>query len=140
MAYRQQEEIDITSLPDTSDRCNKGIDIRYLKDLRSKGLSYSQIGKVAGCSKTNVLMRLEGFENEHQDIKAFKEGEADILTGLRLKIVKSISDADLKKASLQVKTMAYGILYDKYRLETSQSTDNVSVIVQAIQAARGLNE
>lgn len=115
----------ISALPDNSRYVNKGIPIQRLEELRAKGLSYSQVASIVGCSKANVLLRLQSRDLQVDDIETFKDNESQVLTQLRHRIISSITDDEIKKAPLATKAMVYGIAYDKYRLETGQSTQNI---------------
>jgi transcriptional regulator with XRE-family HTH domain len=106
----------------------KDIPIETLRELRAKKLSYEQIAKVVGCDKANVWRRLNGFDVTLEDTEEFKSNEAFVLNNLRLRIANAINDEEIKKAPLQTKLMAYGILYDKHRLETGQSTSNTQIL------------
>jgi hypothetical protein len=117
--------IDITSLPDFSNRTQKGIPIEKLEALRAKGLSYKQIASIVGCSHVNVLMRLQSRSIDIDDVEVFKDNEGLILSQLRHRLISNITDTEIKKAPLATKMMAYGIAYDKYRLEMGLSTQNI---------------
>ena len=112
----------------------KNIPIEALIQLDRQGLTYEEIGKRVGLSKWSVWQRFKtaGYMSEH--LQAYKDSRADVLAYYQQQILSSLSEADLKKASLQVKIMAFGILYDKERLERGQSTSNISAITSIIQA------
>ena len=116
---------DLSNLPNTLHNTRKGIPIEKLEELRSKGLSYKQIGAIVGCSHVNVLMRLQSRAIDIDDVEVFKDNETLILNQLRHRLISNITDSEIKKAPLATKMMAYGIAYDKYRLETGQSTQNI---------------
>lgn len=66
--------------------------------------------------------------------------KTDNLLALRLKgkahdILDSISEADLKRAGLNNKAMSIGILLDKSRLLSGQSTLNISLFSHIVEAA-----
>lgn len=100
---------------------NKNIPIELLIDYSSKGLSYSEIGKLAGCNSSNVYHRFKaaGYVPEH--LKAYKDNRADVFSWWQSKILNSINEDDIKRAPLQSKVVAAGILYDKERLERGQA-------------------
>lgn len=96
-------------------------------------LSMREIGKMVDCSHVNVIKVLERYginKNETEDYKAHR---GDIQAGIQDRILKSITDADIKAMPVGQRLMGYGILYDKERLERGQSTDNQSVIVTHIR-------
>jgi hypothetical protein len=51
----------------------------------------------------------------------------DILAGIQDRVLLSITDEDIKRASLLQRTTAVAQLYDKERLELDLSTANVSI-------------
>jgi hypothetical protein len=137
---QKQAQADLATLPDNTIYQPKGIDIDQLRELRAKGLSYSQVAKVAGCSKANVIFRLEGWQTDHDDAETFKGCESDILNALRLRIVRSITESDIKSMAPRDRVVAYGILYDKYRLESNQTTENHGYKGMMVQAMASLQD
>ena len=105
--------------------------------LDHPNLSYEKIGKLLGCTKANVIQRLRPYKDEIESLPAFKKNRGDILAIVQNKLLNSISLDDIKGASLLQKVTAMGVLYDKERLETGQSTSNTSVLSHVVQ---GLHE
>lgn len=99
-------------------------------------LTTREIGKLADCNHSNVVRTLALYNIEQQEIEQYKKNRSNIFAGLQSRILKNITNEDIEKASLQVKAMAFGVLYDKERLENGQSTDNVSIITTLVQSLR----
>ena len=116
-----QSTIDTPNLKDL-----KYIPIQELLDLHSKSLSHSQIAKIVKCSPANITQRLQA--SGITSLEKYKKNRANVLALIQSKIINSISDAEIKKANLQQKMWAFGVLYDKERLETGRSTQNISSI------------
>jgi hypothetical protein len=113
--------------------------IRRMK-LDHPDLSDSQIAKAVGCDPANVTRVLKRFlgkrisEAEHT---AFKDNLPDILERSQHRILMSVSDQDIAKASLLQRATAFGILEDKKRNIRGQSTSvNVTVLLDAVNAIR----
>jgi len=53
-------------------------------------------------------------------------------------ILDGITPEDVEKATLQQKCVSFGVLVDKQRLISGQSTSNVSVLFQVTDAAEGI--
>ncbi|MDO9528026.1 MAG: hypothetical protein Q7J27_02580 [Syntrophales bacterium] len=122
----QSQEIDWTNLPEPkTGRGPKNIPLETLIELYKKKLSHAQIGKVTGCSASNVTMRLKraGITT----LRDYKKNRADVFAIIQGKIINSVSPLDIKKASLLQKATAIGIMYDKERLERGESTENISI-------------
>jgi type I restriction-modification system DNA methylase subunit len=113
------------NLPD-----NKSIDfvipISRIIELRKRGNSYKEIGKILGCTKQNVDLRLRPFKAEIEALESFKEHKADVLGVYQQKLLNSLTDSDIKRMPPGSRLTGFGILYDKERLERSLSTENVS--------------
>jgi hypothetical protein len=99
-------------------------------------LTTREIGKLADCNHSNVVRTLALYNIEQQEIEQYKKNRSNIFAGLQSRILKNITNEDIEKASLQVKAMAFGVLYDKERLENGQSTDNVSIISTLVKDLR----
>ena len=115
------------------------IPIAKLIELRTKNpnLTYQQIGDMLGCSKVNVINRLKPYKEEIESLPTFKKSRGDILALVQSKLLNSLTLEDIKGASLLQKVTAMGVLYDKERLETGQSTSNTSVLSHVVE---GLHE
>lgn len=116
-----------TQNTDYSNRAPKGIPLETILELRDKKLTLEQIGKIVGCTKQTVSQRLKEYQPIFERIESFKKHRGDLLTWKQAEILNSLTERDLKDASLLQRTTAFGILYDKERLERNQSTENVSI-------------
>ena len=108
--------------------------------LRYPELSESQIAARVGCSPANVHQALSKFlgnditEDEHKD---FNEHQADVLSRVKHRIIRSISKEDIEKASLLQRATAFGILHDKEQVLRGNATSiGVTVLLDAVQAIR----
>ena len=106
--------------------------------LRMDGMSFGDIAKYFATPKATVIKRLRPFLGKIEDVKAYKEQRADILSAQQLRVISAITDSDIKKASLRDKVIAAATLYDKERLERGQSTGNISVLFQVADDAEKL--
>jgi predicted DNA-binding protein YlxM (UPF0122 family) len=102
--------------------------IDQMAALRAAKYSYEQIAQAAGISKQAVWAKLNRMDNEVEDAEQFKGHESKILNVLRMRIINHLTVDDIKKMSPRDRVLAYGILYDKHRLETNQSTNNVQAL------------
>lgn len=108
------------------------IDVQKALELRLKGLSYEDIGKHFGVSKMAVCKRLKDrLPDKRVDLEAFKRNRADLLASKQKLILDSMTQEQIEKIPPQSRPTAFGILYDKERLERGQSTQNVEVIDHA---------
>jgi len=119
----------------------KNIPIEELAHLyQDKGLSHEQIGKVVGCTASNVTKRLQvaGIAS----LRHFKANRGDIFAATQGRILNSITDKDIKSASLLQRLTAIGILYDKERIERGLSTENISIHadIQELKALQNTNK
>jgi len=129
-------QIRLISIIDPLDANNKGIDVKKALELRQQGVTYTDIGKVFNVSKQAVEQALRPYKGKFRQLEQYKVNRADILAEIQLEILKSLDCDSIKKASAYQRIGMYGILYDKERLERGESTENVSVIVGAIQELR----
>jgi hypothetical protein len=96
-------------------------------------LTHTQIASLEDCERSTVSRVLAKYGIEQQEVEDYKQHRADIFGGLQKRILKSITDEDIKKAPVGSRILAVAQLYDKERLERGQSTENVSLLVGAIQ-------
>jgi len=113
----------LTTLPDSTP---KGIPIADIIEYRERGLSYAEVAKLVGCSKPNVIERLQTAGKEIEATNNYKKHRADTFANMGSRLINSFTPGDIKKMSGLQKATAVGIFYDKERLERDLSTDNVS--------------
>lgn len=114
----------------------KEIPDELILEYRQKNLTHEQIAKICGIARETVSRRLAKMDLAGLDI--FKKHESDVLINKRKKILESIKEEDIEKASLSQKTVAYAILVDKQRLINDQSTANIANVHADIKAIREL--
>jgi hypothetical protein len=101
------------------------VNVQQALDLRlNKNLSYAQIGQIQGVSDVAIFNKIKPLLPD-QSNEVYKAQRPDILSHTQLKILSSISSADLKKATLQAKAVSFGIFYDKERLERGLATERI---------------
>lgn len=106
-----------------------------LKDRYHHRLSYRDIATKYGCTFQAVQQRLQGFEaklGDPEELRAFQDIEADIQSAIKRRISSALLDADLSKSSPKDLAVTYGVMYDKNRLQTGQSTSNQSVFFSIV--------
>jgi hypothetical protein len=117
--------------------------IRRMKD-RFPDLSEARIAKRVGCDPANVhrvLKRYLGNQITEEDHKVFQENQADVLSRVKHRFVKSITDDDIAKASLLQRVTAFGIIHDKEQVLLGRATSiEVTVLLDAVQAVRDLRD
>jgi hypothetical protein len=91
-------------------------------------LTTREIGAIANCSHVNVVETLKRYGINKQDVDNYKTHRADIIAGLQHRLLKSVTDEDIKKAPLGSRILAAAQLYDKERLETGKTTGNLAMI------------
>jgi len=81
--------------------------------------------QVGVCRQTvaNVLAK---YKINQDDLEEYKINQPDILMGLQQRISGSIDDECIQKATMKDRLVALGIVIDKHRLITGQSTSNIA--------------
>jgi hypothetical protein len=108
------------------------VDTSQAIDLKlNHGLTYEQIAAIQGTSKQNIHRKIKHLLPT-KETDEYKNNRADILAHTQLRLIKALTDDKIKKMQPRDIIVSYGILYDKERLERGESTENVSIITQAI--------
>jgi hypothetical protein len=110
------------------DRSHKNIPIETIIEYRNRGLSYTEIAKLTGCSRQNVQQRLETVEYSKEDIENFKKHRGDVFAFLQSKLLNSIDSDAIKEMQPYQRIVGASILYDKERLELGKSTGNINLL------------
>lgn len=101
------------------------IPIAEMVDLKAKGVSLAQIGKMAGVSKQAVSQALKRSGLDPDEIKTFTKDRSLILRGKQRLVLSAITPEKVKTMSVRDAAVAAGILIDKQRLLDGESTANV---------------
>jgi hypothetical protein len=109
-----------------------------IKILAADGQSATKIGKQVKRNPHTVRKFLAEPEVERQ-VQDEKSVLAAKYRGKALKVLESINDEDISKASLQQKSISSGVLLDKSLLLTGEMPSiNVTVLLDAVSAIRAM--
>ena len=117
------------------------IDVSRALKLRLQGNTLEEIGKVFGVSRAAVhesLQRFEAFTSKAQagTLTAYSEQRSELFNVVEAHLTESLLDGDaLQKASLNNRAYALKVIHEARRLESGQSTTNLSVLGQIVQRA-----
>lgn len=113
---------------ETPQKDKKGVSLSLeeMVDLKGKGLSLAQIGKMAGISKQAVSQRLKTSGLDPTEIGQFTKDRSLILKGKQRLVLSAITPEKVKTMSVRDAAVAAGILIDKQRLIDGESTANVA--------------
>jgi len=112
------------------------IDLEKAIELRLKGVTYEDIAKVFGCTKTAVIQRLKPYvATTDIDTELFIKNRAAILANRQVSVLAEMTSEKLEKSSAKDLAVTFGVLYDKERLERGQSTSNQSVFFHIVEEA-----
>jgi hypothetical protein len=143
MEQEQNDSIVIPdNLPDTKKHAPKYIPIETILKLHEKNLSSSQIATLVGCGASAIRSRLATCRDILKHTENFKSNRADVLAFHQQKVLSKLTLAEVKppKTSRDLKdaVTAFGILYDKERLERGQTTVNIDfpIISKKLQAIK----
>ena len=106
-------------------------------------LTYKQIGQIQGVTPSAVHSTLTAFMESlptDDQLQGYDEARASLMNAASQRLLASCFDETaIATAKLRDRAVAFGIIYDKHRLETAQSTSNISVLCKIIsQADSGL--
>ena len=122
----------------------KGIDIEDILHYRAKGLSTTEIGKLTGCTHSNVVQRLQDAELEStENFATYKD---KVFEHTQRKLVNKLTGEKLNAMSgLQLIT-GMAILQDKIQAIRGQATEiiehrnitiDLSKAYEAMRASQG---
>jgi hypothetical protein len=119
----------------TENRMNmpKKLDLGVAVAYREKGLSYAAIGKLMGCAKQSVFELLNRHGVDLGEVESFRKNRGSILAAKQKMLLDRLTDDDIKKMAARDRVLAFGILFDKERLESGKSTANLSGLIQIAQ-------
>ena len=101
------------------------LSLAEIADLRAKGVSLEKIGRLAGVSKQAISQLIKRNGLDPEDVAVFKKDKSLILHSKQKLLLESLTQEEIKKMSGRDKTVSFGIIYDKTRLEDDKSTVNI---------------
>lgn len=112
-------------------------------ELRFKGLEYEQIGIILDpaqpYTKQTVMYHLERFKQfiENPDaLKSYDANRSNVLNALEFELLRSLSDpVAIEKAGLRDRTIAFGTVFDKRRIESGQATQTLGILGKIVVEA-----
>ena len=90
-------------------------------------MTQTEAAKILGCNKSNINRRLKAAGIKPGYLEKYRTHKPDVMESVQYRILESINAGDIKKASLQQKITAAGILEDKIRLNRGLATGNMAV-------------
>ena len=101
------------------------------------------MAEAVGCTVGNAGNQISRYITDFEGVNDYRENRSSILADKQRILIKSITDAEVKEMNVRDRVVAFGILYDKERLENGQSTQNVaslhSIADRAIKAVSAAN-
>lgn len=87
----------------------------------------AEIARLTGTTQANVHKTLKRYKIKLKRSSEFKENKHLILNGVQERLVDSLTKEKITEANLQSTVTSLKMLHEMERLETNQSTSNVSV-------------
>ena len=127
---KERGKLTLDSLDDIDISGNKSAPIAELLKWRKQGLTYEEIGNLAGTSKQAAHQRLKPFKDAIENLPSFKEHRADILAVLQSMLLSSLTEEDIKSMAPASRITGAAILIDKEQQllgKSAGSGNNVTV-------------
>jgi hypothetical protein len=110
----------------------KGIPLSRFIELCDKGLQDPEIAKIEGCSKQAVQQRRERLDIP--TLKDYRDNKSLHMTELQLRLVKTLTDEEIKTMSPYQRVVSMTMIEDKFMPKAAHQVNvlNISMIVQDI--------
>lgn len=100
----------------------------------NKQLTQEQAAKLTGVCQQRISQIISEAK-ANGEIEIFREQKDKILEGLQYQIINNVSSEDIKKANLQSKIWATGVLQDKIQVLRGQATQILDVDIRHLIAS-----
>ncbi len=101
-------------------------EIENIKVLKASGLTNYAVAKRVGRS-VKCIKRCSEDPRNAEEIKSIQSELAGFFEDLAIRLITSISDADIEKLNGYQRVISAGIAVDKFRLMRGDSTENIAV-------------
>jgi hypothetical protein len=113
----------IKSIKKTKPAVYKAIELK----INNPALTATEVSEITDRDPSNVYRIWKNYGIDTKKVNNYKKLRADILAETQATIIEHISEVDFSKAGLRDKAIAFGVFFDKERLERNQSTANYSL-------------
>lgn len=113
----------------------KGTDPAKVGALLAKGCTHGEAAKVLGISRQAVDKLAKRYKLDPEGVQEFRRHKGVILDNMQARLIGSITDEEIAKMAPRDRILAFGVIYDKTRLEKGESTSNLSLFSRAVIAA-----
>lgn len=120
----------------------RGIIVEEIIALKTANpnLTTRQAARILGCSQANIYDHLSRnnltWTGIARELETFKSNKSNVLHYKQKKMLEQITPKKMESASVRDLCVAFGILYEKQRLEDGESTQNHSVLSARLDAAK----
>jgi transposase len=104
-----------------------------VKTLADSGMPYRKIQEIIPVSLGQISNIIKEFESNRKLVEYYKKNRADLLAFDQMVYRSHITQEKLEKASARDLEIMRGISHDHERLERGQSTENVHLLIEAIE-------
>jgi hypothetical protein len=133
---------EVDALPEvTTITKHNRVDVAKALKMRVQGATLPDIAAIQGVSPQAIDQALKKFEPfikglEPGQLAAYSEERANLFNAVEMHLTASLLDADtMAKASLNNRAYAFKQIHEARRLESGQSTANLSVLGKIVTAA-----
>lgn len=137
LEYKPETDNDMTASVKRKQITTKKQELIMAIQASDPDLTQLEIAQQADTSQSYVAEVLQRYNIIKKDLDDYKEHKINILQGLQQRIISSISDADIQKASLQQKVVGMGVIEDKLAdLQGRDKTTMPLVVINRIQVGK----
>jgi predicted DNA-binding protein YlxM (UPF0122 family) len=120
---------------------NKVDKSKALKLRLENNLTYQEIADIQGVTKQAIQSALSKLIPQKDSIEPFKKHRSDIFANTQMKMLNAyhnLTDDEQKELVKRRGLVDMGIIYDKERIESGKSTDNIALVLDSVQQIRAM--
>ena len=105
------------------------IPLKDILELKLQGRTYQEIATKYKCSPQNIQQRIKGIYTllDKESLDAYKANKANILDAVELELISKLHQSDKTKMNTLQLSTAYAIIFDKNRVNSNLSTENINI-------------
>lgn len=108
---------------------------RDIIKLKAKGYNLKEIAEKLDLSYGHVKNVSSAFKYDKDALEHFKQNQADCILNLAKDVLSTLTLEDVMQVNAYQRAVIFSILYEKYRLVSNQSTQNINIIERIITEA-----
>lgn len=128
--YKTDIEEDDSTCPNNKRRIP--INMNRILKLIEKGKTEAEVAKIIGCREVTIKRKIKSYLALKDKVQDFSSRRAETFANIQRMCADSIDFDEIKALKVPQRMWVMAVAYDKERLESNKSTNNIAVNIRGL--------